>query len=286
MRWRKRTWIWSWWAREFLYNTDSCAQPNMSNFAIFIHPFQIPSQRGVWLFTIPWYLLTPVVLASRRECEGCRHYRWPNPQSSAIWCGKTTPSWWQIHELEHCGVHSPSPNNTLAVQNEDISMGDGDGGQGLKAELEQLLKVIFFMLHAPSLTKFPGRLCLSKWTRSRFQYPPNCAQNKVGILWCLPCFAANYCFQKTWYIISAILQDPKALAGSFIKSACKMVHEVCSYLHVISMCSQMLIYTHSVKSRKEKPFWTRIQSHKLALSSPFLTSSIQYSYINNSSVIP
>jgi len=53
-----------------------------------------------------------------------------------------------------------SSNNTLMVQNQDISMGDGDGGQGLKAEFEQLLKVTFFILQAPLLTKFTGRLFL------------------------------------------------------------------------------------------------------------------------------
>jgi len=48
----------------------------------------------------------------------------------------------------------PSSNNTLVVQNEDISTGDGDGRQGSKAELEQKLKVTFFILHAPSLTSW------------------------------------------------------------------------------------------------------------------------------------
>ena len=56
------------------------------------------------------------------------------------------------------GVIESTPsgsNNTLAAQNADIYMGDGNGGQGLEAELEQLLKVSFF----PSLTKLTGILC-------------------------------------------------------------------------------------------------------------------------------
>ena len=56
---------------------------------------------------------------------------------------------------------APSSNNTLVVQNEDISTGDGDGRQGLKAKLEQLLKVAFFILHTPSLAKFTSRLYLT-----------------------------------------------------------------------------------------------------------------------------
>ena len=42
-----------------------------------------------------------------------------------------------------------SSNNTLVAQNEDIYMGDGDVRQGLEVELEQLLKVSFFILQAP-----------------------------------------------------------------------------------------------------------------------------------------
>ena len=80
-----------------------------------------------------------------------------------------------------------SLNITLAAQNEDIYTGHGNGGQGLEAELEQLLKASFFILQTPLLTKLTGIPwmiygLLSKRTRSRFRYLPNRAQNKVRIV--------------------------------------------------------------------------------------------------------
>ena len=44
-----------------------------------------------------------------------------------------------------------SLNNTPMAQNEDIYIDDGNGRQGFKAELEQLLKVSFLILQPPSL---------------------------------------------------------------------------------------------------------------------------------------
>jgi len=88
---------------------------------------------GAWLF-----LLMPIILACpQREREDRQHHRWPNPQSSAVWRGNKSAS---VGTLKFT---PPSSNNTLAVRNEDNSMGDGDGEQGLKAKLEQLLKVAF-----------------------------------------------------------------------------------------------------------------------------------------------
>jgi len=205
MRWRKGTWIWSWWACEFYIKYRlTCSTEHFKFRHLFIPPFQIPSQQVGCVV-----VYHPLMPFNTCRFKGKRRLSTPQMTKPPI-LGLLT---WQ-HSTQLAtnpwawALSSPLPQvriiSTLAVQNEDIST--GDGRQGLKAKLEQQLKVTFFILHAPSLTQFPGRLCSSKQTQSHFQYPPNCTQNRVRILWCLPCFAANYCFQKTWYLQSCKIQ--------------------------------------------------------------------------------
>ena len=51
-------------------------------------------------------------------------------------------------------------NDTPMIQNEDISMGNGNGGQALNIELDQLLKVSFFNMTSSIINQITGRLCL------------------------------------------------------------------------------------------------------------------------------